>query len=52
MPKLDLKPRVKMDGKGRILIDKLIREQLGLKPGDIFEIELYEGGKIVLIRLG
>jgi len=52
MPKLDLKPRTKMDAKGRVLIDKLIREQLDLKLGAIFEIEVWEGGKILLTRLG
>lgn len=52
LPKLDLKPRTKMDEKGRVLIDKLIREQLELKPGAIFEIEVWEGGKILLTHLG
>ena len=50
MPKHELKPRTKMDGKGRVLIDKLIRDELGLKPGDVFEIELYDG-KLLLTHL-
>jgi len=52
MPRLELKPRTKMDERGRVLIDKLIREQLGLKKGMIFEIEIWKGGKILLTRLG
>jgi len=52
MPKHDLKPRTKMDAKGRVLIDKLIRDELGLKPGEsIFETEVYDG-KILLTLLG
>lgn len=48
MPKHELKPRTKMDAKGRVLIDKLIREELGLKPGEsVFEAEVYDG-KILL----
>lgn len=51
MPKLELKPRVKVDQKRRILIPKWMAEQLSLNPGDIFEIEVYDG-KILLTLLG
>jgi len=50
MPKHELKPRTKMDAKGRVLIDKLIRDELSLNPGDIFETEVYDG-KILLTLL-
>jgi len=52
MPKIELKPRIKLDEKRRILIPKWLAQELNLKPGDIFEIEVWEGGKILLTRLG
>jgi AbrB family looped-hinge helix DNA binding protein len=50
MPKHDLKPRLQLDDKGRILLPKIIREELQLKPGALMEAEIY-GEKILLTIL-
>jgi len=54
MPRRELKPRVKFDSKGRILIPKWIRENLGIVEGTIVEVEIYnrEHPKILLTILG
>lgn len=51
MKKINLKPRVVVDGKGRVLIPKWLRKQLQIEPGDFFEVELYEEGKVLLTAL-
>jgi len=51
MAKIELKPRVRVDAKGRLLIPKWLREQLHISRGDLFEVEVYEKGKILLTRL-
>lgn len=52
MPKHDLKPRVKFDAKGRILIPGWIREELKIEEGRIGEIEVYGKDKILVTLLG
>jgi len=51
MPPRDLKPRVEMDAKGRILIPKWIRDELGLKKRALAEIDVYGNDKILLTFL-
>lgn len=51
MGKIELKPRVRVDGKGRLLIPKWLRTQLQIEPGNIFEVEIYENGKLLLTSL-
>ena len=52
MPKRDLKPRVKFDAKGRILIPSWIREELKIEEGNVGEIEVYGKDKILVTLLG
>lgn len=49
MPARSLRPKWKLDAKGRLTIKELIREELGLNPGAWGYIELYSDGKILLI---
>lgn len=51
MEKIDLKPRVIVDGKGRILIPKWLREQLQIQKGDFFEVEVYKKGRLLFSKL-
>jgi len=50
-PKRDLKPRVEFDKKGRVLIPKWIRNDLGAKEGTIAEIEIWGDDKILITLL-
>ena len=52
MSKHDLKPRVKFDAKGRILIPGWIREELKIDKGDVGEIEVYGKDKILITLMG
>ena len=46
-----LKPKVPMDSKGRILIPKWIRDELGLKKKALAELDIYGNDKILLTFL-
>ena len=48
----DLKPRMKFDAKGRVLIPGWIRKELKIKEGDLGEIEVYGKNKILITLLG
>lgn len=50
MPKLDLKPHIEVDDKGRIVLPKIIRDTLQIKEGTILEAEIYTD-KILLTIL-
>ena len=52
LPKRDLKPRVKFDAKGRVLISKWLREELKIKEGTVAQLEIYGNDKILLTILG
>jgi len=57
MPKIEIKPRVKLDERYRIVIPQVIRQHIEaqgkkLKPATIVEIELYGRDKILLTILG
>lgn len=52
MPKTDLKPHLKIDEKGRIVIPKIIRNAVNAKPGNMFEAEVYGKNKILLTMIG
>lgn len=47
MPARSLRPRWKLDTKGRVSIKEIIREELGLNPGAWGYVEIY-GDKILL----
>lgn len=51
MPRRELKPRLELDAKGRILIPKMIREEMKMKKGTLLEAELYGLDKILLTVL-
>jgi len=50
-PKRDLKPRLQLDDKGRIIIPKIIRDVLNLEKGTIMEAEVWGEDKILLTVL-
>jgi len=49
--KVDIRPRVKIDGKGRITIPYAIRKKYGLKYESVLEIEDLGHEKLVLTIL-
>lgn len=50
-PKHELKPRTRFDAKNRVHIPKWICDELGIKPGDLVEIDIYDH-KLLLTILG
>jgi AbrB family looped-hinge helix DNA binding protein len=38
--------------KGQVTIPKVVRDRLGLEPGDVVEFELDADGRIVLMKAG
>jgi len=42
-----VKLKVKVSAKGQVIIPKIIRDKLGIKPGEILLVD-EEGGKIVM----
>ena len=49
MPARSLKPRWRMDEKGRVTLKELIREELGLNPGAWGYVEIYNGKLLLTI---
>jgi AbrB family looped-hinge helix DNA binding protein len=49
---LKIKDIVKCDSKGRIVIPKSVRDELGINSGDKFDIVLSEDDLIVLSKKG
>jgi len=47
MPARSLRPKWKLDAKGRVTLKEIIREELGLNPGAWGHMEVYEN-KILL----
>ena len=47
---LKIKDIVKCDSKGRVVIPRSIRDELGIKPGDKFDIVLSEDDLVVLSK--
>jgi len=46
-----IKPRTTMDKRGRVLLPKIIRDELGVTKEDTIEIEIYGKNKILLTIL-
>lgn len=52
MPKIELRPRVVFDKKGRFVLPKLVRDECKIHEGTVAEVEVYEHNKVVLTILG
>ncbi len=44
--------RVRVSSKGQVVLPKRIREQLSIRQGDVFEVELREGAVVLHPRKG
>jgi AbrB family looped-hinge helix DNA binding protein len=47
---MKIKDVVKCDSKGRVVIPNSVREELGIKPGDKFDIILSDDDLVVLSK--